>query len=144
MLVCAPIVSAGGPNGGWGKGLLSETLLLYEGSATVADGYLYWIPDSADFTYDFHGYYLDDGTVYYLICFEEAGDTGPEVFTVIDSRLVNPDCEWDGVHIKGVTDWPMMEDATVCLVPETWNGVGGSEPWTPDEYLMSSETVDLN
>ncbi|MCJ2532887.1 MAG: hypothetical protein LN411_03060 [Candidatus Thermoplasmatota archaeon] len=145
VLVCAPIASAGGPNGGWGKGLLSETLLLYEGSAEVADGYLYWIPDSADFTYDFHGYNLDDGTVYYLICFEGAGDEEPEVFTVIGSASVDMCLEdASGVHIKGVMDWPMMDDATVCLVPGSWQELEGSDPWTPDDYLISSETVDLD
>ena len=143
VLMCAPVVAAGGPNGGWGKGLLSETLLLYEGSAEVADGFFYWSPDTADFIYDFHGYYLDQGTVYYLICFEEAGEDGPEVFLELGSANVCTNIEMLGVHIKGVMDWPMLEDATVCLVPESWERVGGTEPWTPGEYLISSETVDL-
>lgn len=145
VLVCAPIASAGGPNGGWGKGLLSETLEFYEGSAAVADGYMFWASDTVDFIYDFHGYYLDEGVVYYLICFEQAGDEEPEEFTVIGSASVCDDPLMLGVHIKGVMDWSVMDGATVCLVPDSWEGLelGGSDSWTPDEYLMSSETVNL-
>lgn len=143
VLVCAPIAYAGGPNGGWGKGLLSETLMFYEGSAEVADGYMYWNPDSADFIYDFHGYYLDDGTVYSLICYEQAGAEGPEEFSVIGSASVCINIEMLGVHIKGVIDSPTLDGATFCLVPNSWEGLGGSDSWTPDEYLMSSETVSF-
>ena len=139
MLAIAPLASAG-PNGGWGKGLLSETLLFYVGTAEEADGFMYWNPDGAEFKYDFHGYYLESGVVYYLICYEGEPDDEPAEFVELGWC---PVCDYGGVHIKGVMPWPGLEDATVCLVPETYEGFGGSEPWSPEDYLMSDGTVDL-
>ena len=144
VLVCAPIASAGGPNGGWGKGLLSETLP-FESYATDAEGCMYWglSPDSDDVIYDFHGYYLDKDTIYYLICYEEADELiGPEEFHELGSASVCDDTVMLGVHIKGVMDSSTMIGATVCLVPDSW--AVGSGPWTPDEYLISSGTVDFD
>jgi len=144
VLVCAPIASAGGPNGGWGKGLLSEALP-FESYATDAEGCMYWglSSDSNDVIYDFHGYYLDEGIVYYLICFEGAGDEEPVDITVLGSASVDMCLEdASGVHIKGVMDSSTMIGATVCLVPDSW--AVGSGPWTQDEYLISSGTVDFD
>ena len=136
MLAIAPMVSAG-PKGGWGKGLLSETLLF---TAEEAYGYMYWNPYGSDFQYDFHGRCLEAGVVYYLICYE--GDPGAEPAVFLELGWC-PVCAKGGVHIKGVMSWPGLDDATVCLVPETYEGLGGSEPWSPDDYLMADDTVDL-
>lgn len=142
-LMILPTAFAGGPNGGWGKGLLSSTLDFYVGSAEDPTGFMYWNPVTDDFIYDFHGYYLESGTVYYLICYEEADEEGPDDFLQLGSAAVCTDPVMLGVHIKGVIEWPSMDDVTVCLVPETWEGLDGDDPWAPDEYLMSQDTIDL-
>lgn len=140
MLAIAPMVSAG-KNGGWGKGLLSDTLLFYVGTAEEPGGYMYWSPDTSEFKYDFHGYYLESGVVYYLICYEGEPGEEPAGFTQLGWC---PACiDYEGVHIKGVMDWPGLEDVTVCLVPESYEGVGGSDPWSPDDYQIADGTIDL-
>jgi len=138
VLAVAPLVSAG-QNGGWGKGLLSDTLLFSVDSAAEPAGYMYWSPDTPDFKYDFHGYYLDVGTVYYLICYE--GEPLDEPTGGFVDLGWCPACSEGGVHIKGEIAWPGFEDATVCLVPESY--IYGSEPWSPSEYQMSDGTIDL-
>lgn len=142
IMAIAPAVSAGGGNSNskWGKGVLSETVLLFEEGADVPTGYLYWSPSTPDFVYDFHGYELDTGTLYTLICFE--GDGEPASFVNLGSMY--PCDLYLGVHIKGAVAWPGWdEDATVCLVPDSWEGLGGSDPWTPDEYLMPDTLIDI-
>ena len=136
--VLLPAVSAG-PNGGWGKGLLSETLLLYVDDSDVPSGYLYWSPKTADFQYDFHGYYLDVGTTYYLIAYEGLPGEEPVDYTELGSGVA---CEYLGVHIKDVVAWPHIDGATVCLVPDTYEGFGGDDDWMPDTYQVGGP-VDL-
>jgi len=138
VLAIAPLVSAG-QNGGWGKGLLSNTLLFHVDSADEPAGYMYWSPDTPDFKYDFHGYYLDVGTVYYLICY--AGEPLDEPDNPVDLGWC-PACSEGGVHIKGEITWPELEDATICLVPESY--MDGSEDWNSSEYQISEDTIDLN
>lgn len=128
----APAVMAG-PNGGWGKGLLSETLLFYVGEAEELSGYMYWNPETTDFIYDFHGYYLDEGTYYYLVAFEGSAESEPVDFVLLGSKAA---CEYVGVHIKGIMAWPDLTGATLCLVPETSSLFGGDE-WAPETYQVS-------
>ena len=140
-LMFASSASAAGSNGVWGKGSLSETLLFDQVSSDVTEGYLYWNSDLSQFVYDFHGYYLETGVVYSLVCFEGTGDEEPSDFTELGSASV---CEYLGVHIRGAIDWSLLEDAPmICLVPDTWTGLGGSDAWTPDEYLMAEGPIDL-
>lgn len=139
LLMLAPAVSAGG-KGGWGKGSLSETLLFYVDDSDVPAGYMYWSPETADFIFDFHGYELDIGTYYYLIAYEgEPGDE-PASFLLLGWKVA---CvEYSGVHIKGAVPWPNLEDATLCLVPETYVGFGGTDGWVPDTYQLAGP-IDL-
>jgi len=138
LVMLAPAVSAG-PNGGWGKGLLSETLLFCVGDSDVPSGYMYWSPETADFVYDFHGYYLDAGTVYYLIAFEGDPAEAPGEYTLLGTGVA---CDLNGLHIKGVVAWPCLEAATVCLVPDTYSGFGGEDDWMPETYQVAGP-VDL-
>lgn len=133
-----PAVLAG-PNGGWGKGLLSETLLFYVDDSDVASGYMYWSPETADLQYDFHGYYLDVGTTYHLIAYEGSPEDEPGDFTPLGSAVA---CDYLGVHIKGTVEWPDLVDATVCLVPGTYEGFGGDDGWMPETYPVAGP-VDL-
>jgi len=138
VLMMAPAVSAG-PNGGWGKGLLSETLMFYVDDSDVVSGYMYWSPETALFQYDFHGYYLDAGTTYHLIAFEGDAEDGPGDYVSLGSVMA---CEYLGVHIKGAIAWPCFTEATVCLVPETYEGFGGTDDWMPETYEVAGP-VDL-
>lgn len=133
MFMLAPAVSAG-PNGGWGKGLLSETLEFCVGDSNVPSGFMYWSPETADFMYDFHGYYLDASTCYYLIAYGGSPDDEPTEPLELGSMVV---CEYLGVHIKGAIDWPDLTGATVCLVPDTYSGFGGEDDWMPDTYQVA-------
>ncbi len=137
VLSIAPAVSAG-QNGGWGKGLLSETLLFYVDSTGDPAGYMYWNPDGSEFQYDFHGYSLVAGTVYYLICYE--GEPLDEPAEFVDLGWC-PACVEGGVHIKGEMAWPGLEDATVCLVPESY--IDGSASWDSSKYQISEDAIDL-
>ena len=145
LVALAPVVAAGGgggPNGGWGKGLLSETLA-FDCETTISTGYMYWIPEASDLIFDFHGYELEADVVYHLICF--VGDEGsePADFVELGAKwtCVVEDCY--GVHIKGEVPWPGLTDATVCLVPDSYWQFGGDAEWKPGTYLVSVETVDL-
>ncbi|UCE81160.1 MAG: hypothetical protein JSV94_01650 [Methanobacteriota archaeon] len=139
MLAMAPLVSAG-PNGGWGKGLLSETpLLFYVGDADDPAGYMYWYVNSEtdELKYDFHGYYLEVGMVYYLIYYDgEPGEDPDDEFDSLGSKVA---CDYEGVHIKGVESWPEIDGKTICLVPESY--VTGSDPWTPSEYQIPKTVI---
>ena len=134
MVAVASSVSANAGNSKWGKGMLSESLFFSGESPT--SGFMSWSPDTPEFVYDFHGYYLEEGAQYTLVCYE--GDGEPDDF--IDLGSSYPCDEYDGVHIKGVIAWPDYEDmATICLVPDTWTGFGGTEPAT----LTADELIDL-
>lgn len=128
MLALAPLASAG-PNGGWGKGLLSATVD-FDANVVGVSGYMYYCPDATEFIFDFHGYGFTDDVTYDLICYEDT----PDEYTLLGSAGICLECPTgDGVHIKGtLTQWPEMDDATVCLV-------SGSTV-----YLTSSESVDLS
>lgn len=138
VLMLAPAVSAG-PNGGWGKGLLSETMLFYVGDSDTPSGYMYWNPETDDFKYDFHGYDLAAGAVYYLIAFEGQPDETPDDYVVLGQATA---CDYLGVHIKGIIAWPGLADATVCLVPDTYADFGGTDDWMSETYLVAGP-VDL-
>lgn len=138
VVAIAPAVSAGGST--WGKGVLTETLEFSQGSGN-AIGYLYWSPETTDFVYNFHGYYLEEDTLYTLICFE--GDQEPQQFLSLGAKYPCTEIN-EGVHMKGIVPWPEWDEgATICLVPDTWEGLGGSEPWTPEDYLMPAELIEL-
>lgn len=138
-VMMAPVVSAG-PGGGWGKGLLSETLEFCVGESNVPDGFMYWSPETGDFIYDFHGYYLDVGVVYYLIAFEGDPSVAPDDYVLLGAREA---CDLNGVHIKGIiSPWPGLLAATVCLVPNSYEGFGGDEGWMPSTYQLAGP-VDL-
>lgn len=135
MVAVAPAAAAGGGNSKWGKGLLSETLLFP--GADQTSGIMFWSPETPEFVYDFHGYYLELGTYYTLICFEEEGEPG--AYLDLGSKYPCDD-EYDGVHIKGLIPWPCYDnDAIICLVPDTWTGFGGTEPPT----LIAEQLIDI-
>jgi hypothetical protein len=138
VLICAPLVAAKGPGGGWGKGLLSSSVSFsYVGEPTVAGGYMYWAPDMSEvFMYDFHGWDLDQNTVYYLIYFYTDVDEEPGVYEKLGS-MNTADCENEiGVHIKGLADPPdVTEGLNFCLVPDAWMDFGGA--WDHENYLIA-------
>jgi hypothetical protein len=138
VLICAPLVAAKGPGGGWGKGLLSlDVPFTYGGEPGIAGGYMYWAPDMSEvFMYDFHGWDLDQNTVYYLIYFYTAVEEEPEVFEKLGS-MNTADCEYGiGVHIKGFADPPdVTTGLNFCLVPDDWMDLGGT--WHHEDYLMA-------
>lgn len=139
LLMLAPAVSAGGANGGWGKGLLSETMLFYVDDSVDPSGYMYWNPEAAEFVFDFHGYGVDAVVRYYLIAYEGTAAEEPVEFVVLDSRF---SCEDGNVHIKDSVAWPYLAGAVVCLVPQTYVGFGGSDGWMPETYMVAAP-VDL-
>lgn len=130
MVAVAPAVTAGGGNSKWGKGVLSETVL-FPGDG-VSSGIMYWSPTTPAFVYDFHAYYLEEGTLYTLVCFEE--DAEPGTYLNLGSKYA---CEEEvaGVHIKGSIEWPCFDsDAAICLVTDSWFS-GGDPILTPDHLI---------
>jgi hypothetical protein len=130
MVAVAPAVTAGGGNSKWGKGLLSETVLFLGDGAS--SGRLYWSPTTPAFVYDFHALYLEEDTLYTLVCFEE--DAEPGTYLNLGSKYA---CEEDfaGVHIKGSIEWPCYDSyAAIYLVTDSW--FSGADPiLTPDHLI---------
>ncbi len=142
VLICAPLVAAKGPGGGWGKGLLSESVTFTVEEPTGAEGDMFWSPDVTEvFVFDFHGLYLEEDTLYYLIYYYTADEDGPDEYEILGS-MDTEYCEiGTGVHVKGTADPPpVLTGLTFCLVPESWMDLGGD--WTPEEYLIA-EDVEL-
>lgn len=128
MLALAVSVSAG-PKGGWGKGLLSETVE-FTADGEGESGNMSYCPDAAEFQFNFHGLYFADDHYYSLICYEDDPADG----VLLGSAGVCQYCEDGGVHIKDTWEsWPGIEAATIILVDEE-----------SVVYLTSTTTVDLS
>ena len=124
--------AAAGPNGGWGKGLLSVSVSFDPEDS--AYGYMNYCPDSTEFIFDFHAQGIPDGVDYTLICYQ---DSPEDPFPLGTPRTGQYECT-DGIHIKETLwPWPGMNSATVLLV----SGDLDPDDWT---VYLSATNVDLS
>ena len=132
MMAFASTASAG-PNGGWGKGLLS-VYVPFNSDNSDYTGYMNYCPDSTEFIFDFHAFGVPDGMEYTLICYQ---DLPEDPFPLGTPRTGQYVCT-DGIHIKDtLLSWPGMNSATVLLV----SGDLDPDDWT---VYMTATNVDLS